>query len=77
MSGVRKIQRTEHRKQMTACDELPSTNSGLEPVESSRVENKGQTVFCLLSSDLCYLTPETIVITTFVTFLGDTRCDRL
>jgi hypothetical protein len=40
-------------KQMTACDELPSTNSGLEPVESSRVEDKGQTVsaFCHLLSD--------------------------
>ncbi len=41
------------RKQMTACDDLPSTNSGLEPVESSRVEDKGQTVsaFCHLLSD--------------------------
>jgi hypothetical protein len=41
VSGVRKIQRTEHRKQMT--------------------DDKGQTVFCLLSSDLCsltHLTPE-------------------
>ena len=34
-SGVRKIQRTEHRNQMT--------------------DDKGQTVFCLLSSDLCSL----------------------
>ena len=53
VSGAMKIQRTEHRKQMTACDELPSTNSGLEPVESSRVEDKGQTVsaFCHLLSD--------------------------
>ncbi len=47
MSGVRKIQRTEHRKQMTACDEL------------SRVEDKRQTVFCHLTSVICYLTPET------------------
>jgi hypothetical protein len=58
VSGVGKIQRTEDRKQMTACDELPSTNSGLEPVESSRVDDKGQTVFCHLTSVLCYLTPE-------------------
>ncbi len=41
VSGAMKIQRTEHRKQMTVCDEL------------SRVEDKGQTVsaFCHLLSD--------------------------
>ncbi len=46
--GVRKIQRTEHRKQMTACDEL------------SRVEDKERTfsAFCHLTSVICYLTPE-------------------
>ncbi len=57
--GVRKIQRTEHRKQMTACDEL------------SRVEDKGRTVsaFCHLTSVICYPTLETIVITTVVTLL--------
>jgi hypothetical protein len=32
---------------MTACDEL------------SRVEDKRQTVFCHLTSVICYLTPET------------------
>ena len=32
--------------QRTACDKL------------SRVEDMGQTVFCLLTSVLCYLTPE-------------------
>ncbi len=41
VSGAMKIQKTEYRKQMTACDEL------------SRVEDKGQTVsaFCPLLSD--------------------------
>jgi hypothetical protein len=32
-------------------------------------EDKWQTVFCRLTSVICYLTPETIVITTFLTFL--------
>ena len=46
--GVRAIQRTEHRRQMT--------------------EDKEQTVsvFCHLTSDICYLTPDTIVIAIFV-----------
>ena len=42
VSGVRKIQRTDHRKQMTACDE--SFDPELTAEGLSRVEDKGQTV---------------------------------
>jgi hypothetical protein len=48
---------TEDRKQMTACDELPSACSGPEPVEGSRVEGKGQSVsvFGHPTSVICHL----------------------
>jgi hypothetical protein len=39
VSGFSKVQKTEHRKQMT--------------------EDKGQTIICLLSSDLCSLLSDT------------------
>ena len=58
-SGVRKIQRIEHRKQMTACDEL------------SRVEDKEQSVsvFCHLTPDTRNLKPK--IGPCFVNYLRD------
>jgi hypothetical protein len=41
---------------MTACDEPFDPELTAEGL--SRVEEKGQTVFCNLTSVICYLTPE-------------------